>query len=92
MLCLVDDAQWLDHPSLGALLFAARRLVAEPLAILFAARAANGHLSAPGLPELESGVSLTSDARTLARGATRPRSDTGTLESADRDARGTRSR
>jgi DNA-binding CsgD family transcriptional regulator len=38
LLCLVDDANWLDTPSAEALVFAARRLRAEPVAILFAAR------------------------------------------------------
>ncbi len=37
-LCVVDDAQWLDRPSAEALVFTARRLRAEHLAILFGAR------------------------------------------------------
>ncbi|RDI54385.1 helix-turn-helix transcriptional regulator [Nocardia mexicana] len=38
LLCVIDDAQWLDRASLEALLFAARRLDAEPLVLLFAVR------------------------------------------------------
>jgi hypothetical protein len=38
VLCLVDDAHWIDRPSQEALLFAARRLQAEPIALLMAAR------------------------------------------------------
>jgi DNA-binding CsgD family transcriptional regulator/tetratricopeptide (TPR) repeat protein len=40
VLCLVDDAHWLDSASANALLFAARRLDADPVAVVFAARAA----------------------------------------------------
>ena len=38
MLCVVDDAQWLDRASAQAMAFAARRLLAESVVVLFAAR------------------------------------------------------
>lgn len=43
ILCLVDDAHWADVPSLDALTFVARRLETEPVGIVFAARADEGH-------------------------------------------------
>ncbi|MFD0690168.1 AAA family ATPase [Actinomadura fibrosa] len=49
VLCLADDAHWLDPSSAGALLFAARRLGAERVAMVLAAR---DGFAAPGLPEL----------------------------------------
>src|SRR5439155_24929393 len=66
LLCLVDDAQWLDQASADALAFAARRLVAERLVILFAARDdVERPFQTPRLDELRpSGLSPT-DARTL---------------------------
>ena len=52
-LCLVDDAQWLDRPSAEALVFSARRLRAERLAILFGAREGGGNrFEAAGIAEL----------------------------------------
>ncbi|GAB2749589.1 ATP-binding protein [Kitasatospora kifunensis] len=51
LLCLVDDAQWLDHSSADALLLAARRLGSEGVVLLFAARDGEGTFAAPGLPE-----------------------------------------
>jgi DNA-binding CsgD family transcriptional regulator len=54
VLCCVDDAQWLDQPSAEALVFAARRLDAEPMAVLIAARDDDvERLDASGLPVLE---------------------------------------
>ncbi|GAA2246207.1 LuxR family transcriptional regulator [Kitasatospora cystarginea] len=52
LLCLVDDAQWLDRASAEALLLAARRLGNEGVVLLFAARDGEGSFPAPGLPEL----------------------------------------
>ncbi|MEV0830151.1 ATP-binding protein [Nonomuraea rubra] len=48
-LCLVDDAHWLDAASSETLLFAARRVEAEGVSMVFAAREG---FEAPGLPEL----------------------------------------
>ncbi|MEU4768645.1 LuxR C-terminal-related transcriptional regulator [Actinosynnema sp. NPDC023794] len=53
VLCLVDDAHWLDQGSAQALVFAARRLHAEGIAMIFAARDLHAPpFPAPGLPEL----------------------------------------
>jgi DNA-binding CsgD family transcriptional regulator len=53
LLCLIDDAQWLDRPSADALVFTARRLRAERVAMLFAAREGDARqFPAVGLPEL----------------------------------------
>ncbi|MGI5169644.1 ATP-binding protein [Spirillospora sp. CA-253888] len=49
LVCAVDDAHWLDADSADALLFTARRIGAEGIAMLFAAR---DGFDAPGLPEL----------------------------------------
>jgi DNA-binding CsgD family transcriptional regulator/predicted ATPase len=56
LLCLVDDAQWLDDASADALVFVARRIEAEGIAMLFAAREGEiRRFEAPGLPELHLG-------------------------------------
>ncbi|OKI24535.1 helix-turn-helix transcriptional regulator [Streptomyces sp. CB03911] len=52
LLCLIDDAQWLDGSSVEALLLAARRLQAEGIVLLLAARDDEGAFPAAGLPEL----------------------------------------
>jgi DNA-binding CsgD family transcriptional regulator/tetratricopeptide (TPR) repeat protein len=50
LVCLVDDAQWLDRASAQVLGFVARRLAAEPVAVIFATRVPGEELA--GLPEL----------------------------------------
>jgi DNA-binding CsgD family transcriptional regulator len=50
LLCLVDDYQWLDRASAQILAFAARRLGAESVGLVFATRDPGGDLA--GLPEL----------------------------------------
>ena len=51
LLCIIDDAQWLDQVSVQTLAFVARRLLAEPVALVFAARD-GGAEALGGLPEL----------------------------------------
>src|SRR4051812_2576342 len=52
LVCLVDDAQWLDRASAQALAFAARRLLAERIAILFSVREPDDVDELTGLPDL----------------------------------------
>jgi DNA-binding CsgD family transcriptional regulator len=63
LVCLVDDEQWLDRASAQALGFAARRLAADPVGLVFAAREPGAEVA--GLPELEVGGLQDEDARTL---------------------------
>ena len=66
LVCLVDDAQWLDGASADALFFAARRLEAESLALLFAARDDETRpYVAPGLPKLRLSALARFEAREL---------------------------
>lgn len=70
MLCVVDDAQWLDAPSADSLVFAARRLVAEGVVVVFGARDGElAHFDAAGLDELVlAGLDHESAALLLDRG------------------------
>ncbi|MCC9312404.1 AAA family ATPase [Kitasatospora sp. RB6PN24] len=71
LLCLVDDAQWLDRSSADALLLTARRLDREGVVLLFAARDGEGEFTAPGLPELRLGPLDPSAAAELLAARTR---------------------
>src|ERR1700733_9357516 len=63
LFCVIDDAQWLDRASAQALAFVARRLLAEPVAMLFATREQDEEFR--GLPELLVGGLRDDDAREL---------------------------
>src|SRR6202050_4162505 len=63
LLCVIDDAQWLDRASAQALAFVARRLLAEPGALGFATREPGEEHR--GLPELLVGGLGEGDAQEL---------------------------
>ena len=63
LICVVDDMQWLDHASAQALGFAARRLAADPVGLVFAARVPGQDVA--GLPELVVEGLAERDAREL---------------------------
>jgi DNA-binding CsgD family transcriptional regulator len=66
---LVDDAQWLDGSSAQALLFAFRRLVADPIAVLIAVREGEPSLlDGADLPALRIGGLTSDEAALLVRG------------------------
>jgi DNA-binding CsgD family transcriptional regulator len=60
---VIDDVQWLDRASAQTLGFTARRLAADPVGLVFAARDPDADLA--GLPELEVGGLRDHDARAL---------------------------
>ena len=63
LVCVIDDEQWLDHASAQALGFVARRLAADPVGFIFAARVPGKELA--GLPELTVAGLGQADARVL---------------------------
>jgi DNA-binding CsgD family transcriptional regulator len=65
LVCLIDDAQWLDHASAQALAFVARRLLAERIAMVFAVREPTDSNELAGLPELAVEGLADDDARSL---------------------------
>jgi DNA-binding CsgD family transcriptional regulator len=68
LVCVMDDAHWLDQASARALAFAGRRLRTDRVALLFAVRQTSGELQ--GLPELEIRGLRREHARALLRSAT----------------------
>jgi DNA-binding CsgD family transcriptional regulator/tetratricopeptide (TPR) repeat protein len=86
LLCVVDDAQWLDRASAQVLAFVARRLLAERVGLLFATRERNEDLQ--GLPELLLKGLADPDARTLLASVLRLRLDEAIRERILAEARG----
>jgi len=65
LVCVVDEAQWLDRVSAQVLAFVARRLQAERLALVFAVRGLDGDDQLAGLQELVVRGLRDGDARAL---------------------------
>jgi DNA-binding CsgD family transcriptional regulator len=63
LLCVVDDVQWLDRASAQTFAFVARRLLADPVGVVFSTRDPDGELLR--LPELALGGLRPTDARAL---------------------------
>ena len=88
LVCLVDDAQWLDRASLQALGFAARRLLADPVAVVFAVREPSDERELSGLPELVMEGLGDADARLLLASALPGRLDERVLDRILAETRG----
>ncbi|HEY2441695.1 MAG TPA: AAA family ATPase [Streptosporangiaceae bacterium] len=78
LLCVIDDAQWLDLASAQVLAFAARRLLAEPVGLVFAAREPGEQFR--GVDDLEVPGLADQDARTLLQSVIRFRLDQSVLD------------
>jgi DNA-binding CsgD family transcriptional regulator len=86
ILCLVDDAQWLDGASTRALALIARRLLAERVAFIFATRSISNGLAR--LPQLGIGPLGRRDARALLESVLPGRLDESVLERIVAETRG----
>ena len=65
LICVIDDAQWLDKASVLSLAFVARRLLAESVGLIFAVRDPSEMPELMGLDELQVGGLGEDDARAL---------------------------
>jgi DNA-binding CsgD family transcriptional regulator len=66
ILCILDDAQWADEPSMAVVRFVARRVESEAIALLLAVRSAEGHeLQAAGMQVLDVVGLMPEEARAL---------------------------
>ncbi len=90
LLCLIDDAQWLDEASAQVLAFVARRVAAERLALVFAVRdsGAGGTHPFSSLPELRLEALGERDARALLASAFHTTLDDAVCERILAEARG----
>jgi DNA-binding CsgD family transcriptional regulator len=86
LLCVVDDAQWLDRASAQVLGFVARRLLAEPVTLLFATRELGAEMT--GLAELPLGGLSDGDARKLLGSVPMARMDERVADQIVAEARG----
>jgi DNA-binding CsgD family transcriptional regulator len=86
LVCVVDDAQWLDRASAQVFAFVARRLLAESVVMLFAARERSELLS--GLPELVVEGLDKADARALLASVIPGRLDDGVADELLAETRG----
>ena len=86
LVCLVDDAQWLDSASARTLAFVARRLLAERIVLVFATREPGDALE--GLPELHLEPLGRREARTLLESVLPARVDDSVLERIVAETRG----
>lgn len=88
LLCLVDDAQWLDEASAQVLAFVARRLAAERVAMVVAVRDGPAARAFAGLPELRVGALSDDEARELLSSRVHAPLDTGVRDRILAEARG----
>ena len=87
LLCVIDDAQWLDQVSMQTLGFVARRLLAEPVGLVFAARD-DGNAGLAGLPELPIDGLSVSESRALLASVTPGGLDPGVRDRVVAETRG----
>src|SRR5579864_6121933 len=86
LLCMVDDAQWLDDASEAALAFVARRLLAERIGLVFGTRGVGGRLLR--FPQLSVDPLGRRDARALLESILPARLDESVLERIVAETRG----
>jgi DNA-binding CsgD family transcriptional regulator len=88
LVCVVDDAQWLDQASARTLAFVARRLMAESVAMVFAVRDPTDEQTFVGLPQLFVGGLNQEDARGVLRLAIAGRVDERVMDRIVAETRG----
>ncbi|HEX5521169.1 MAG TPA: hypothetical protein VFX29_05705, partial [Longimicrobiaceae bacterium] len=88
LVCLIDDLRWMDQVSVQLLQFVARRLLAEPIAMIFAIRESNDGPQLAGLRELVIDGLADADARQLLDAAMPGRMDERVRERILAEARG----
>ena len=88
LICLIDDAQWLDSASVQAIAFVARRMLAESVAVVFAVRHPHEAAEFDRLPVLVVEGLPEDDARALLNSALRGPADSRIVDRIIAEARG----